>query len=45
MKRDEWRDHHGLTEEEMAYLEYILKSWDGKIVKIVENPTREILRP
>lgn len=45
MDRLTWQKHHGLTDEEMQKLEHILKLFDGKIVKITENPTREILRP
>lgn len=45
MKRNEWRDHYGLTEDEMLRLEDLIKRFDGKIVKVVDNPTMEILRP
>lgn len=35
--RNEWRDHHGLTEEEMQQLEIILKMFNGTISAIHEK--------
>ena len=43
MKRNEWRDHQGLTEEEMQRLEDILKRFNGKIINIIDNPEKKIL--
>lgn len=37
MDRNSWRDAQGITESEMIYLEAILKTFNGKIVRINER--------
>lgn len=43
LKRNEWRDAQGITEEEMQKLEALLAMSGGKIVRIVDNPERRLL--
>ncbi len=43
MKRDEWQLKFGLLDDEMAYLSEILRVFEGRIVKIAENPDKILL--
>lgn len=36
--RNEWRDHYGLLEDEMEYVEAVLKTFDGKITAVNDKP-------
>ncbi len=44
MNKTDWMNHHGLTMEEMDELEAWIKGFNGKVVAVVDNPTRKCLR-
>lgn len=37
MKKKEWQLKHKLTDNEMERIEFILKLFKGKIVKVIDN--------
>lgn len=44
MNKEQWREYHGFTQEEMDEIVLRRDGTNGTIVDVVYNPTREVLR-
>lgn len=44
MKRKEWLEYHGFTEEEGEAIAEMMRVVNGRVVAIVDNKNKEILR-